>query len=291
MPHRFEETLHPGYIQAMEMVGDPLVDERSDFQHIQLFDTPSTGRVLALDGIVQLSDRDEASYSEMLVHPPLIEHGQGRRVLIVGGGDGAVAEEALKHGTVERVDMVEIDARVVEVCRVHLAHVNNGAFDDPRFNLVTMDAFDFLREEAEVEGRYDLIVADRPDPVGPAQSLFATEFYELARRALSPRGVAVFQTGTPFFQADELTGTLGQLAGVFERSGLYLTVTPTYSGGFMALTWGSRELDFGRTLGEDEIARRFAAAELAVDHYTPALHRAAFALPAWLARLAGEATA
>ncbi|MDX1710098.1 MAG: polyamine aminopropyltransferase [Rhodovibrionaceae bacterium] len=285
MARRFEETLHGGYVQAMDISGDPLVDERSDFQHIQIFDTPVNGRVLALDGIVQLSDRDEASYSEMLVHPPLLEHGAPRRILIVGGGDGAVAEEALKYKDVEGIDLVEIDPRVIEVAREHLQMVHGGAFDDDRLHVVNMDAFKFLRDEADIAGRYDLIVADRPDPVGPAQSLFAKEFYDLVARALSPRGVAVFQSGCPFYQAEELTQTLRMLGDSFQKSGVYLTVTPTYTGGYMALTWGSSQLDFGRTATQDEIAGRFAAAGVECEHYTPALHMAAFALPRWIEEL------
>jgi spermidine synthase len=291
MGKRFEETLHGGYIQVMEMSAEPLVDERSQFQHIQVFDTLENGRVLALDGIVQLTDRDEASYSEMLVHPPLIENGgfesgERQRVLIVGGGDGAVAEEALKYPGVDRVDLVEIDPRVIQVARQHLPMVNRGAFEDPRLEVVNMDAFVFLRDEPDAKGRYDLIVADRPDPVGPAQSLFAKEFYDLVARALSPRGVAVFQTGCPFYQAEELSETLRMLRGSFERSGVYLTVTPTYTGGYMALTWGSRALPFGRGPDHAEIARRFAASGIACDHYTPGLHVASFALPRWIERLA-----
>jgi spermidine synthase len=286
MSRRFEETLHGGYVQAMEISGEPLVDERSEFQHIQVFDTPVNGRVLALDGIVQLTDRDEASYSEMLVHPPLMENGIARRVLIVGGGDGAVAEEALKYDDIERVDLVEIDPRVIEISRKHLSMVNAGAFDDPRLEVVNMDAFVFLRDEPDIVGRYDLIVADRPDPVGPAQSLFAREFYDLVARALAPRGIAVFQTGCPFYQSEELTETLRMLGECFEKSGVYLTVTPTYTGGYMALTWGSRGLDFGRSATREEIEARFYAAGVDCEHYTPALHLGSFALPRWIERLA-----
>lgn len=278
----FAEVLHAGYAQTMDVKGEMLVDEQSEFQHIQIFDTPLNGRVMALDGIVQITDRDEASYSEMLTHVPAMEIGDVKRVFIVGGGDGAVAEEALKLPGAE-VEMCEIDGRVVEACRTHLAHVNNGAFDHPRFTLHLQDAFEFLKAP-ENKGRFDVIIADRPDPVGPAEVLFATEFYELVRDALTDRGVVVFQNGAPFYQPEELTDTLGQLGQVFPRSGVYLTVTPTYTGGFMALTWGSRETALG-TLDEAEIARRFAATGAVTDHYTPALHVASFALPAWVVRL------
>lgn len=280
----FSETLHKGYGQHMEVAGDMLVNQRSEFQHIQIFDTEALGRVMTLDGVVQITERDEASYSEMLSHLPMIEHGAVKRVMIVGGGDGAIAEECLKHPGVE-VDMCEIDGQVVQACKQHFAHVNKGAFDDPRFHLHIEDAFEFLKS-AQAEGRYDLIIADRPDPIGPAQVLFATEFYELLKRALSDRGIAVFQNGCPFFQKDELVETMKQLRAVFPHAGTYLTVTPTYIGGFMALTWASRGTDLG-TLPQDEVARRIDAIGLATDHYNASLHTAAFALPTWVARLAG----
>lgn len=278
----FAEVLHKGFAQTFDIKGEILVDERSQYQHIQIFDTPMNGRLMALDGIVQITDRDEASYSEMLTHVPVMEIGDVKRVFIIGGGDGAVAEEALKHADVE-VHMCEIDGRVVEVCKEHFAHVNNGAFDHPRFHLHIEDAFEFLKKP-ENKGRFDVIIADRPDPVGPAKVLFETTFYELVRDALTPRGVVVFQNGAPFYQPEELTDTAKQLAGVFPHSGCYLTVTPTYTGGFMALTWGSKETQLG-SADAATVAERFEAAGITTDYYNPAVHQASFALPQWIARL------
>ncbi|MFA7430516.1 MAG: polyamine aminopropyltransferase [Rhodospirillaceae bacterium] len=282
MAKTFAEVLHKGYAQTFEVMGEMLVDEQSAFQHIQIFDTPLNGRVMALDGIVQVTDRDEASYSEMLVHMPVMEIGTAKRVFIIGGGDGAVAEEALKHPSIE-VEMCEIDGRVVEACKEHLPHVNNGAFAHPRFTLHLRDAFEFLKESS-TKGRFDVIVADRPDPVGPAEVLFQTSFYELVRDALTDQGVVVFQNGTPFYQPSELTDTMSQLRGVFPQSGCYLTVTPTYIGGFMALTWGSKGTRLG-SAAPDEIVRRWQAAGVATDYYNPAIHAAALALPEWIRRL------
>jgi spermidine synthase len=277
----FRETLHPGFEQVLHLKGEPLVDRHSEFQHIQVFDSVANGRVLVLDGILQLSDRDEHAYSEMLAHPPILEHGAVRRVLIVGGGDGAVAEEVLKHPTVEAVDLVDIDAAVVEVARQHFAQVHKGAFDDPRLSFHPEDAFAFLARVPA--GHYDLAIADRPDPVGPAQSLFARDFYSRLQAALAPRGIGVFQTGCPFYQAEELTETHRLLTNVFETAGVYLTVVPTYTGGHMALTWGANGLAFGTTPQQTVSARLPAGLE--TDTYTPAVHAGAFALPPWLHRL------
>ena len=280
----FRETLHTGYEQMLHLEGDPLVDRESAFQHIQVFDSVANGRVLVLDGILQLTDRDESAYSEMLVHPTMFEHGKVRRVLIVGGGDGAVAEEVLKHPGVERVDLVDIDAEVVDVAKEFFAHVHKGAFDDDRLTFHPEDAFEFLGSTPA--GTYDLAIADRPDPVGPAQSLFANDFYSRLQHALASRGVGVFQTGCPFYQGDELTQTHKLLQGVFQNAGVYVTVVPTYTGGFMALTWGANGLDLGA--GDPAAVRRaVSASDLSTDYYNADMHAAAFALPEWMKRLLG----
>ncbi|MCP5433650.1 MAG: polyamine aminopropyltransferase [Alphaproteobacteria bacterium] len=283
MSMTFAETLYKGYAQTIALDGPVLADERSRFQHIRIFDSPLNGRVLVLDGIVQLTDRDESSYSEMLSHVPMIEHGAVKRAMIVGGGDGAIAEEVLKHKDVERVDLVDIDDRVIALSKIHFEHVSGAAFADPRLTVRAEDAFPYLKA-AETAGRYDLIVADRPDPVGPAEVLFADEFYSVVSRALAPGGFALFQTGVPHYQAGELTQTVSQLSSAFKNVGVFLTVTPTYIGGHMGLTWASNDSRLG-TLDHDAIAARFEAKDFPTDYYSPAVHRAAFALPPWIARL------
>jgi len=276
----FTERLHDGFDQVMHITGDLLVNEHTGYQHVQIFDTRINGRVMVLDGCVQISDRDEHAYSEMLTHVPMLEHGDVRRVLIVGGGDGAVAEEALKHPGVERVDLVDIDARVVELARSHLHHIHNGALDDPRLTFHPRDADAFLDEVPA--GTYDLIVADRPDPTAVAEGLYGSAFYRRLQRALAERGAVTLQTGCPFFQPGELTADCRQLQGVFPNAGVYLTVVPTYTGGYMTLTWGANGLALG-TAEEATLARRGEG--LTTRHHTPATHRAAFALPPWIAEL------
>jgi spermidine synthase len=258
MADRFVETLYKGYSQSFELKGPPLVDERSAFQHILIFDTPLNGRVMVLDGNVQITERDECAYSEMLTHVPMLEHGAVERVMIVGGGDGAIAEEVLKHAAVREVELVDIDGRVIELCRQHFASISGPAFADPRLKVHAVDAFPFLKEE-RAAARYDLVIADRPDPVGPAGVLFAEEFYRLVERALRPGGVAVFQNGVPFYQPDELADTHRLFRRLFAHHGVYLSVVPTYVGGFMALTWFGRERALGGVAPE-VIARRYAAA-------------------------------
>lgn len=284
MTNTFLEKLHTGYSQTIELEGSPIVEEKSQFQNIRIFDSKRNGRVLVLDDIVQLTTRDECGYSEMLTHLPILEHGQVREVMIAGGGDIAIAEEALKHRGVKTVFNVEIDERVVDLSRQHLAEINAAAFADDRLKIQIEDAFVFLADKAN-RNRFDLIIADRPDPVGPAEVLFGDLFYERVRDALAPGGFAVFQNGVPFFQPEELTDTLKQMQRNFRYCGVYLAVVPSYIGGFMALTWVSNDAILGDPAKWKNLETAFAASRIRTDYYTPSIHRAAFALPAWIERL------
>jgi spermidine synthase len=285
MPTSMKERLHKGYAQVMELTGKPLVDERSRFQHIRIFDTVANGRVMTLDDIVQITTRDESAYAEMLTHLPLLEHGKARSVMIVGGGDLSIADEALKHRGVREVVLVDIDGQVVERCREHFAAINAKAFRDKRLAIEIADAFEYLGRP-ESRRRFDLIVADRPDPVGPGKALFGETFYDRVRGALRPGGFATFQTGVPFYQPWEITEALVELSHFFSRSGLYLTVVPSYIGGFMALSWACNgKQALGTPAGIRRATAAFRRSKLKTDYYNPAVHAGAFALPEWIGRL------
>jgi spermidine synthase len=280
----FKERLHVGYAQTMELSGSPLVDEKSQYQHIKIFDTPLNGRVMTLDGVVQITTRDESAYAEMLTHLPILEHGKVRSVMIVGGGDLSIADEALKHKAIKEVILVDIDGKVVELCKKHFGEINAKAFRDKRLKIEIADAFEFLARP-ENKGRFDLIIGDRPDPIGPGKALFGETFYDRIKRALKPGGFATFQTGVPFYQPAEITEALKELNAFFPRSGLYLTVVPTYIGGFMALSWSGKGAKLGTPAGIAKATRAFKRLKLKTDYYNPAVHAAAFALPEWIARL------
>jgi spermidine synthase len=278
------ERLHRGYAQSMEIT-KVLADEQSQFQHIRIFDTVANGRVMTLDDIVQITSRDESAYADMLTHLPMFEHGKVRSVMIVGGGDLSIADEALKHKNVKEVVLVDIDGRVIELCKQHFGEINARAFKDKRMVIEAADAFEYLGRPAS-KNRFDLIIADRPDPVGPGKALFGETFYDRVKNALRPGGYATFQTGVPFYQPWEITEALQELKRFFPKSGLYLSVVPTYIGGFMALSWATKG---GKPLGTPAGIRKAAAAykrsKLKCDYYNPAIHAAAFALPNWIAKL------
>ncbi len=284
MPTTFRERLHKGYAQSMELKGKPIAEEKSRFQRIKIFDTVANGRVMVLDDIVQITTRDESAYAEMLTHLPLLEHGRASRVMIVGGGDLSIADEALKHKGVKEVVLVDIDGRVVELCRQHFGEINAKAFKDKRLKIEIADAFEYLGRPAS-KGRFDLIVADRPDPVGPGKALFGETFYDRVKAALKPGGFATFQTGVPFYQPWEITEALVELRDFFPQSGLYLTVVPSYIGGFMALSWAGKGRKLGTPAGIRKAAAALRRSRIKTDYYNADIHAAAFALPQWIKRL------
>jgi spermidine synthase len=278
------ERLHKGYAQSMEIT-KVLADEKSKFQHIRIFDTVANGRVMTLDDIVQITSRDESAYADMLTHLPMLEHGKVERVMIVGGGDLSIADEALKHRHVKEVVLVDIDGRVIALCKKLFGGINAKAFKDKRMTIEVADAFEYLGRKSS-KNRFDLIIADRPDPVGPGKALFGETFYDRVKGALKKGGYATFQTGVPFYQPWEITEALNELKNFFPRSGLYLTVVPTYVGGFMALSWASKGGEaLGTKAGVKRAEKAYKKAKLKCDYYNPDIHQAAFALPEWIKKL------
>jgi spermidine synthase len=229
---------------------------------------------------VQVTEKDEHVYHEMLTHLPLLAHGAARKVLIIGGGDGGILEEALKHD-IERAVMVEIDGTVIAACREHLPSVCGKAFDDPRTELIVGDGVKYMAEARE---QFDLIVVDSTDPVGPAVELFGESFFRNARDRLSERGVLVTQNGVPFFQPQEITETYAKRRRLFALTGFYMAAIPTYYGGLMALGWASKGLDLGKpNIGD--IIERYARLGVATQYYNPDIHLASMALPSFVRKL------
>ncbi|PZX19928.1 spermidine synthase [Palleronia aestuarii] len=272
------ERLHEDHAQALR-VTSVLYDSETEHQRLRVIENPTFGRVLTLDGVVQVTERDNFIYHEMMTHVPLFAHGAAKRVLIVGGGDGGMAREALRH-PLERVTMVEIDAGVVDFSKEYLPAISDGAFDDPRLDLVIADGAAFMRE---TEGGYDVIIVDSTDPVGPGEVLFTDHFYGLAKRALAPGGILVTQNGVPFMQPEELRGTMRAFSALFGDTTCYLATVPTYAGGPMAFGWGTDGL--ARETSPSDLAARVAASGLDFGYYSAAVHSAAFALPGYVARL------
>ena len=270
----FVETLYDSYGQRFS-IDEVFFESRTEHQHLLIFHNAKFGRVMALDGVVQTTERDEFYYHEMLAHVPLFAHGAARRVLIVGGGDGGLLREVVKHRGVEQVTQVEIDESVVEMARTWLPDHSRGAFDDPRFELVIADGAEFVRT---AERRFDVILVDSTDPIGPGEVLFSTEFYRNCDALLAPGGVLVNQNGVPFMQLDEVRKTARAFRELFADWHFYGVAVPTYVGGIMTLGWATQEPTL-RSVPLEVLEARFADAAIDTRYYTPAVHRGAFALP------------
>jgi spermidine synthase len=271
----FEETLH-GDVRVSFRADEVLHEEKSAHQHLALIRNPTFGEVLLLDEVTQVAARDEFIYHEMLAHVPLFAHGSPREVLIVGGGDGGLAEEVLKHRGVERVTLVEIDEAVIDFAKRHFAAMSRAAFADPRLDVVIGDGRAFA---AETDRRFDVVLVDSTDPIGPGAVLFTEAFYRDLARVLNPGGVVATQNGVPFLQPREFEMGLGNLKRVFADATCYVIAVPTYFGGHMTLGFAGTPAPRPDL---DTLAERFAAAELAMRYYTPEVHQAAFALPRFI---------
>ncbi|AXT34066.1 polyamine aminopropyltransferase [Phaeobacter sp. LSS9] len=274
------ERLHAQYAQSLR-VDEMLYDSNTEHQRLKVFQNGQFGRILTLDDVVQTTEGDNFIYHEMLTHVPILAHGNAKRVLIIGGGDGGMAREALRHTSVEHVTMVEIDAGVVDFSKEYLPMLSDGAFDDPRLNLVINDGALFMKENTE---KFDVIIVDSTDPIGPGEVLFTDTFYGHAARSLSEDGIIVTQNGVPFMQGDELTGTLRAFKALFADASCYLATVPTYAGGPMAFGWGSHS-DKARNVRLEDLEARFAAAGIETGYYNPEVHKAAFALPNYVRKL------
>ncbi|MFW6077945.1 MAG: polyamine aminopropyltransferase [Hyphomicrobiales bacterium] len=281
----FTETLHGDFLTSYE-ISRVLFDSRTPHQRLIVADSVRFGRLVALDGVTQLTMADEPAYHEMLAHVPILAHGGVEDVLIIGGGDGGMAEEVLKHKGVKRLVMVEIDAGVIDFAREHLGELHRNCFDDPRFELVIADGKDYA---ANAGDSFDLVIVDSTDPIGPGEVLFTRGFYADCKGLLKRGGILVTQNGVPFFQADELRNTVFNFARLFADAGCYLTVVPTYVGGFMALGWGTDD-EALRDVSLVDLERRYKAADLDTRYYTPQAHKGAFALPRFIEDIVDAAT-
>jgi spermidine synthase len=271
----FEETCHPRWRQRIEI--ERIVHrERTAWQDLLIFESADFGRVLVLDGMVQVTERDEFIYHEMLSHVPLAAHGRARDVLIIGGGDGGTLEEVLKHQSVRGVTMVELDPAVVACCRVHLPAIGGDAFDDPRAQVLFADGVRFV---AETDQRFDVIIVDSTDEVGPGEVLFSAAFYRACRACLRPGGVLASQSGNPFDGLAPLARKRQRLGAAFAEVAFYTATVPTYMGGTFAFGFACDDPALCRPPG----ARLARATPQGLRQYTPDVHRAAFVHPPWLA--------
>lgn len=275
------ETLYAEWGQRF-LVKRELARVKSGFQDIVVFESFSHGRVMLLDGVVQITERDEFVYQEMLAHVPLLAHGDAKRVLIIGAGDGGVLKRVLQHRNVARAVKVEIDGEVIRLSKEFLPGIGGDAWTDPRAEVIVGDGIDYVRQGEA--GAFDVIIVDSTDPIGVGEVLFTEEFYANAARLLSDRGLIVNQCGVPFMQADELRETNLRRARSFPDTWAYVAAVPTYVGGFMTLGWAAKDKALRHHDAATIRARAGAAGILGHTRYwTPEIHVGSFHLPPYVA--------
>jgi len=276
------ETLYPAWGQRFRVVRE-LARVQSAFQDIMIFESETHGRVMLLDGVVQITEGDEFVYQEMLTHVPLLAHGSAGRVLIIGAGDGGVLRRVLQHRNVARAVMVEIDGEVIGLAKQFLPGIGGDAWNDPRAEVIVGDGIDYVRRAADAD--FDVVIVDSTDPAGVGEVLFTDEFYANAARILAPGGVIVNQCGVPFMQAGELHDTSLRRATFFAHVGAYVAAVPTYVGGLMTLGFATATAGL-ETVPVATIRARAAAAGIlgTTEYWTPEVHWSAFQLPPYIAR-------
>ena len=276
------ESLYLNWGQRF-LVKRELARVQSEFQDIVIFESTSHGRVMVLDGVIQITEGDEFVYQEMLTHVPLLAHGSAANVLIIGAGDGGVLRRVLQHNNVQRAVMVEIDGEVIRLCKEFLPNIAGDAWTDPRADVIVGDGIDYVRRAADAS--FDVIIVDSTDPIGVGEVLFTDEFYANCARILTPRGIVVNQCGVPFMQADELRETSERRRKFFPHVSAYVAAVPTYVGGFMTLGWAAKSDDL-ETVSPARIAERAQAAGIlgSTRYWTPQIHAGAFNLPPYIAQ-------
>ncbi len=280
MDEWFAEPPYAGVQQSYRIV-QRLHAQTTAWQSLEVLDLEGPGRALILGGTLQTSLNEEFTYHEPLVHIPLFAHANPHRVLIIGGGDGGALRHVLLHPSVDRALEVEIDQAVVEVSLRFLPEISGGAYSDPRAELKIDDGAKFLAETSE---RFDVILIDSTDPVGPAAGLISDEFLQNARRGLAPGGLVAMQSGSPISQPREWLATVGAFEKAFPIVKPYLGYVPIYPAMLWSWVIGSDEVD-PTSFDEVTVRRRLDTLPEELRVYTPSMHRAAFALPRFMQTL------
>ena len=256
-----------------------LYSSQSEFQRIDIFESPEFGRFLTLDGYMMLTEKDEFIYHEMITHIPMAVHPKAEKVLVIGAGDGGVIRELVRYPEIKQIDLVEIDDMVVEVCRKYLPKTA-CCLDDERVNIRYEDGLKYIRR---CENKYDLIIVDSTDPFGPGEGLFTREFYGNCYKALKEDGIMVNQHESPFYEEDARACQRAHrnITETFPVSRVYQAHIPTYPSGHWLFGFASKKYHPLKHLREKEWNTR----GIQTRYYTTTLHKGAFYLPAYVEEL------
>lgn len=264
---------HTKNVRFSIKVDKQLISVKSDFQRIDIFESQEFGRFLTLDGFMMLTEKDEFIYHEMITHVPMAVNPKAKKILVIGAGDGGTVRELVKYEHIKRIDMVEIDKMVVDVCREYLPKTANK-LDDERVHIYYEDGLKFVRSKTN---EYDIVIVDSTDPFGPGEDLFTREFYGNCFNALKEDGILVNQHESPYYEADAKATARAnkQLRAVFPFATVYQLHIPTYPSGHWLFGFASKKYNPVEDLKADEW-NKFG---IETRYYNTELHKGSFALP------------
>ncbi|HBG61640.1 MAG: spermidine synthase [Omnitrophica WOR_2 bacterium GWF2_38_59] len=266
------ESLYPDI--KIGLTGQLLYKTKTPFQDVRIYDTDRFGKLLLIDGAIQTTEKDEFIYHEMITHPVLLMHSNPKNILIIGGGDGGVLREVLKHN-IKKVTLVEIDEEVINLSKKFFPTLSRGAFNDQRVNIVIQDGARFIRKTKET---FDIVIIDSPDPVGAAKALFSKNFYIGISSALKENGIMIRQTGSTIVQDGVLKKNYKLLKAIFPYLAVEIAAIPTYIGGFFSFTIASKSIN-PHKVQYKTVLKMFENLDLKTKFYNPEIHFASMQLP------------
>lgn len=274
---------HTDNVKFSMRVDRHIVSVKSDFQKIDVFDTPEFGRVLVIDDYIMLTEKDEFIYHEMITHVPMAVNPNIKKVLVIGAGDGGTVRELTRYNSLKRIDMVEIDRKVVEICKEFIPQTASK-LDDKRVNLYFEDGLKFVKTK---KNEYDLIIVDSTDPIGPGEELFSLEFYENCFNALVDDGILVNQHESPYYpeDAETMQRTHKKIESVFPIATVYQAHIPTYGSGHWLFGFASKK--FNPVTDLNEVL--WNSLRLETNYYNTDLHKGSFYIPNYVKRLLEKA--
>lgn len=270
---------HTENVRFSMRVDKHMVSEKSDFQKIDVFETPEYGKVLVIDGYVMLTEKDEFIYHEMITHVPMAVNTNIKKILVIGAGDGGTVRELTRYNTIESIDMVEIDKKVVDICKEFIPQTASK-LNDGRVNLHFEDGLKFVKTK---KNEYDLIIVDSTDPIGPGVELFTMEFYENCHSALVSDGILVNQHESPYYTKDAIAMQRAhkKIRTIFPSAMVYQAHIPTYGSGHWLFGFASKKYNPVENLNEDI----WNSIGINTDYYNTKLHKGAFYIPNYVKKL------
>lgn len=278
MTQEFYKEITPAGFGIAIKVKEVLFSDQSPFQKVEILDSDSAlGKILTLDDLMMTTEGDEQFYHEMISHIPMMNHKNPKSVLVIGGGDGGTVREVLKHDTVERVVLCEIDGMVIDACKKYLPTIA-GKLDDPRVEILVEDAIEYIKDK---ENEFDIVLIDSTDPMGPGEGLFTEEFYTNVKKSLKKGGIVAAQSESPVVNKEEIKKMYNLLKKVFPITSTFTSPIPTYPGGYWAWAFCSEEVEPLSYIDE----RRCSDITKTCKIYNKEYHLARFALPNFLKEL------